>query len=212
MNNINTYKKTAINSLKGNWSEAILVCFIVLIIDAFLTATKVGALVTVLIMGPLEVALISYFIKLINNKNPKVRNMFDDFFPNLFTNFFTSLLLSLYVVLWALLFVIPGIIKSFSYAMTMFIKAKKPDMDANKAITLSRNMMNGNKWKLFCLSLSFMGWILLSIITLGVGFVFLTPYMNATKIAFFEDIYNNYISNNSKDVHIEVEKPDDNYN
>ena len=80
-------------------------------------------------------------------------------------------------------------------------------MTANTAITLSRKMMNGNKWKFFCLSLSFIGWMLLGILTLGIGFLFLNPYMQASKVAFFEDAYNNYVSEHGDEIEIKIEQP-----
>ena len=70
-------------------------------------------------------------------------------------------LTGLYIALWSLLFIIPGIIKSFSYAMAPYILAEHPEMTASEAITESRHMMDGNKWRLFCLDFSFIGWSLL---------------------------------------------------
>ena len=82
---------------------------------------------------------------------------------------------------WSLLFIMPGIIKSCSYAMVPFILADDPSLGAREAITLSRKMMDGNKWRLFVLDLSFFGWMFLSACTFGILDIFyVNPYMHST--------------------------------
>ena len=98
------------------------------------------------------------------------------------------MLVGLYTLLWSLLLIIPGLIKSYSYAMTPYIMAEKPDMSVNDAITKSRQIMNGHKWQLFCLDLSFTGWMLLSMVTLGLGLIYVWPYYNAARAAFYREI------------------------
>ena len=104
------------------------------------------------------------------------------------TGFAQAFLRGLYVFFWSLLFVIPGIVKSFSYAMTPFLLAEYPELTANQAITLSRKIMNGHKLDLFFLGLTFIGWSLLNILTLGIGSLWLNPYMNATWAAFYRQL------------------------
>ena len=123
----------------------------------------------------------------------------------------------LYIVLWSLLLVIPGIVKTYSYAMTPYIMAEHPSLTANEAITESRRIMDGKKWRLFCLDLSFIGWellcslplcagyflilryftgseamaismILLLTIPLSIGFFFVRPYEEAAWATFYRDI------------------------
>lgn len=91
--------------------------------------------------------------------------------------------------LWTLLFVIPGVIKSFSYSQTYFIY--KIDIENGKQqrqltdyITISRRIMDGRKWELFLLELSFIGWHVLGIITLGLAYIYVVPYLNATRVAY----------------------------
>lgn len=104
------------------------------------------------------------------------------------TGFAQAFLRGLYVFFWSLLFVFPGIVKSFSYAMTPFLLAEYPELTANQAITLSRKIMNGHKLDLFFLSLTFIGWSLLNILTLGIGSLWLNPYVNATWAAFYRQL------------------------
>ena len=100
----------------------------------------------------------------------------------------TILLMYVYKSLWALLFIIPGIIKGYAYAMTPFILNDNPDLRANEAIELSMAMMNGHKWDLFCLKLSFIGWVLLCIFTFGIGYLWLIPYRYTSYAVFYEDV------------------------
>lgn len=108
--------------------------------------------------------------------------------------FGTVVLAGIYTLLWSLLFIIPGIIKSFSYALTNFILKDKPELSFNSAIELSMKMMEGNKMRLFLLYLSFIGWSILALLTCGIGFLWLIPYMNASMAAFYEDVRADYAS------------------
>ena len=95
---------------------------------------------------------------------------------------------TIYVLLWSLLFVIPGIIASFSYAMTDYILAENPEMSASEAISRSKEMMEGNRFRLFCLEFSFIGWSILCAFTLGIGNLWLTPYRQAATAAFYREV------------------------
>ena len=93
-----------------------------------------------------------------------------------------------------MLFVIPGIIASYSYSMMHFVMAENPDMRANEAIRESKRLMKGNKWRFFCLQLSFIGWELLSFLTLGLGVFFLLPYIHAANAEFYAELKNKQIA------------------
>ncbi len=99
-------------------------------------------------------------------------------------SFFTGLFISL----WSILFVIPGIIKCYSYAMTSYVIADDPDTGALDAISESRAMMDGHKLDLFVLELSFIPWILFGIVTFGIGFIYVVPYMTTAKANFYNEI------------------------
>ena len=187
------YRKVARENLKNNWGNAIVVCLITLGISTLLGFIPVvGSIASFLLGGPLVVAEIIYFVKLHKKENPTIGTMFTDFGTNLIDNFAAYVLQMIFIALWSFLFFIPGLIKSYSYAMTMYLKSKNPKFGANEAITLSRKMMDGKKWKLFCLHLSFIGWMFVCVFTLGIGFIFLLPYMQASTIAFYEDAYTEY--------------------
>ena len=103
----------------------------------------------------------------------------------------TALLQAVYTFLWSLLLVIPGIVKSYSYAMTNYILLDEPELRYDAAIEKSMKLMAGNKMKLFLLDLSFIGWALLCVLTFGIGVFWLKPYVSTAHAAFYEDIKNN---------------------
>ena len=94
----------------------------------------------------------------------------------------------LYTLLWTLLLVIPGIIKGYAYSMTPYVMNDHPELDAEDCIHESRMIMRGHKWKLFCLDLSFIGWAILCLFTLGIGFLWLQPYMESSHAKFYEEL------------------------
>lgn len=100
----------------------------------------------------------------------------------------TSLLTGLYIFLWSLLLIIPGIIASYSYAMTGYILAEHPEMTAGEVIAASKELMYGNRWRLFCLHISFIGWAILCALTFGIGNLWLNPYRNVSEAAFYREI------------------------
>lgn len=118
---------------------------------------------------------------------PQLVSLFS-YFPNWKNAALTRLLQTLYIFLWSLLLVIPGIIAAYSYAMTSYILAENPELPPGEALRQSKEMMSGNRFRLFCLQFSFLGWDILSSLTLGIGSLWLTPYKQAATAAFFRDI------------------------
>lgn len=118
---------------------------------------------------------------------PKIETLFSRF--SYFGNAFAlRLLMFVKTLLWSLLFVIPGIIAAYRYSMAPYIMAENPDMSASSAIEESKYLMSGNKWRLFCLQLSFIGWNILALLTAGIGGIFLIPYVSAAYTAFYLDL------------------------
>ena len=98
------------------------------------------------------------------------------------------LVMGIFITLWTLLFIIPGIIASYSYAMAPYLMAENPDMGIMEAIRRSKEIMQGNKWRLFCLHFSFIGWAFLCLFTCGIGYLFLSPYQMLAEAAFYREI------------------------
>lgn len=120
-------------------------------------------------------------------KEPDIGTLFG-FFPHWKNAAIAKLLETVYVFLWSLLFIIPGIIASYSYAMIPYIQAEHPELAPSDVLARSKEMMEGNRWRLFCLQFSFIGWGFLSALTLGIGNLWLTPYKQAATAAFYRDV------------------------
>jgi uncharacterized membrane protein len=173
--------------LKGGWLAAVGVTLVYTVITGLSGFTIVGPII---LEGPFLMGLYGYFLRNARNESVKLGDLFDGF--KLFVpSFLLYLLQSIFVALWTCLFIIPGIVKSLSYSMSFFILRDNPGMGALEAITTSRKMMDGYKGKLFSLYLSFIGWILLSVITLGIALLWIVPYMFQALANFYEDIKGN---------------------
>ena len=177
-------KNCAKQSLNGNWGTAILGVVIYMVVTSILSSTGVGAFVT----GLVAVGYISLYLVLMRGGKPSFEGCISAITENIGTKFIATLLVSLYTFLWSLLFIIPGIVKSYSYAMTPYILLDRPELSPTEALKESEKMMNGHKMDLFILDLSFIGWIFLSVLTCGVLILYVEPYMAATKSAFYLEL------------------------
>ncbi|MCR4656268.1 MAG: DUF975 family protein [Lachnospiraceae bacterium] len=149
----------------------------------------IGALVRIFVFNPIEVGCQNFFIKNARTQNAQFGEVGAAFKPAWMNNVKTLFLRDLFLVLWSMLFLIPGLVKSYSYRMVPYILADHPEISGTEAISLSRKMMNGNKMKTFLFDLSFIGWILLSIITLGILAVFYVgPYYNNAAAEIYETL------------------------
>ena len=150
-----------------------------------------GGLLALLLGGPIAVGLNYFFVKNVRGEREElsVTTPFTEAFKNYPRKLGGSLWMGLFVFLWALLFVIPGIIKGISYSMTQYILADCPNVKARDALKLSMRMMNGHKWEYFVMGLSFLGWILLSALTLGILSVFyVDPYMRSSFAEYYLEL------------------------
>lgn len=171
-------------ALEGNWGLAVLVC---LISGLIMGASSFTGLGTIVLIGPVTLGLAFFFLDITRKKPAKIETAFKGF--NYFLNSFVlGLLYSLFIIVWSLLFIIPGIIKAYAYSMCYYIMADNPQIDGNSAIKESIKIMKGNKWRLFCLDFSFIGWILLCVLTFGIGYLWLIPYMQASRVQFYENL------------------------
>ena len=100
---------------------------------------------------------------------------------------------------------IGGVILSYAYRMVPYLLQDYPELTPREALKISREMMRGNKWRLFVLDLSFIGWILLSIITLCIGMLLVTPYMQIASAFFYEDLKAKTIVEENEEEKEEVE-------
>ena len=151
----------------------------------FAAVSVVSILVKIFIANPVEVGGYRFFKENIEEPGAPF-SLIKTGVQNFGHTFATLLLRDLFLILWALLFIIPALIKGYSYCMVPFILAEHPELSATEVITRSRAMMNGHKLRAFVLDLSFIGWILLGVVTLGLGLIFWTePYMYSTRAALY---------------------------
>lgn len=208
---IGDLKGEALDSLEGKWGLAVgatLLISILIMIFSFSIewglSTVIGGketsgsvkmnILTFFVTGPLTLGGYYLALNIFRENESSIGNIFIWFSEGnrFLKSFLLYLLVNLYLFLWMLLFIIPGIIKSFSYSMTYFIINDHPEYSLNEAITESRRMMDGHKMEYFILCLSFIGWFILSCITLGIGFLWLIPYFYTTSAAFYEEIAEEY--------------------
>ena len=189
-------RREAATSLDGKWTTSalfVLVFFIILVVvNCLLSALELisdsmdalGSLLSAFFAVVLEYGAIVAFLHQFRGREIQISNLFDGFKSGPFS---TMILMTVYTYLWALLLVIPGIIKSYSYALTPYL-VNDEGLQNNAAIEKSMAMMQGKKMKLFLLDLSFIGWYILGLIPLGLGTLWVYPYHNSARAAFYEDV------------------------
>ena len=199
MDSITNYKNRALSALENKWGNFVLITFVygfIIGITQVLSGDKdspailhlIGLVLFILAL-PLTWGFQTLFLGAVRGGEATAKDMFEGYNKELFSRVLTTTLLYyVYVFLWSLLLLIPGCIKSYSYAMTPYILKDNPEMKNNAAIEESMRIMNGHKLELFLLDLSFIGWALLSFLTCGIGFLWLAPYMNMARVSFYEDL------------------------
>lgn len=195
-------RQVAWDKLKNNFGEVFIAIFIVSALTSAASSFSFG-IATLLITGPLQVGLCYYLLSVLRGSRPKLEELFNGF-KQFVRNFTAFLLVMLYVFLWSLLFIIPGIIKAYSYKMTFYILADDPNISARDAMALSENIMNGNKMRLFGLQLSFFGWFLLVLITFGLALIWVGPYMQMAETQFYNELVMQLNPNNNQEEEVET--------
>lgn len=197
MESISSYKDRAIASLKDKWMDAAIVALVYFVISegidfavsSFL-ATETGfvfQLIWLLACAPLTWAFGVMFLDFIRGGELKVGKLFDGYKDSLRLSlaFFLYLLV---VLVGVIFFIVPGIIFAMMFAQVPYILRDDENIGVIDALKKSANMMKGHKMQLFLLYLSFIGWAILAILTLGIGYLFLFPYMYTTVAHYYEDL------------------------
>ncbi|MDR0711793.1 MAG: DUF975 family protein [Prevotellaceae bacterium] len=176
-------------SLSGKWGIAVCAALVYMLLvgPSSLIPYYLGTAAIALIAGPFVLGLSMFFLALARGEEVQFEQIFKGF--NYFgTALAAYLLVLVFTLLWMLLLIVPGIIASISYSQIFFILADNPEMGAMEALRRSKKMMYGYKWKYFCLGLRFIGWSLLCILTLGIGFLWLGPYIYTSNAKFYDDL------------------------
>ena len=176
-----------LDELENFFSNPFIVITTVFLVLAF---TALGFLISFafvsFVSGPLDVGQKRYFMEH-RGWNPDFDRIFWAFKGGRYLNIVKiSFLKEIKIALWSLLFVIPGIVKSYEYRMVPYLLSENPQMSSKRAFELSKAMTKGEKWHMFCLDLSFIGWKILGALCCGVGTIFLVPYLEATSAELYQ--------------------------
>ena len=147
----------------------------------------VGLAVSIIVTPAFALSTIRIYLMVVRGGTPEVKNCFDGF-DDFFSAFKVTFLVGIYTFLWSLLFIIPGIVKGYSYSMAMYVLADNKGKSARECIAESKAMMEGHKMELFVLDLSFIGWYLLCSLTCGLAALYVVPLLNATHANVYETI------------------------
>lgn len=147
----------------------------------------IGGLVSLFLSGPFALSSAIFFLAVTRGGQADMGLLWAGF-RNFGTALGAYLLMVLFVFLWTLLLIIPGIIAGLAYSQTFFLLAENKGLGPLEALRKSKQMMDGHKWRLFCLILRFIGWSLLCVLTCGIGFLWLGPYMAASYARFYDDL------------------------
>ncbi len=204
------FKNAALAALKGNWAPAVLATLVVSVIscvasgatslyqlynpDALGTLLGLNGgsfLLSVFVIIPLGVGFSYAFNALYVYSNGDVlSNSFGYGFKIYWRAIGGMILVQIFTCLWMLLLIIPGIIKAYSYSMTPYILIDNPELSVREAIRKSQQMMVGQKFNLFWLQLSFIGWFFLACLTGGIGFLWFVPYYQTSQAVFYQNLRN----------------------
>ena len=146
-----------------------------------------GLIVSIIVTPAFALSMVRVYLMVARGENPEIKDSFSGF-DDFFSAFKVTFLVGIYTFLWGLLFVVPGIVKSYSYSMSMYILADNNGKSARECMRESMEMTEGHKMELFVLDLSFFGWGLLCLLTCGIASLWVVPYMNATKANVYETL------------------------
>jgi len=180
-----TYKDRAVASLAGKWGKAAILTLIYMVLMWVAYVASAG--IVAILLLPLEWGYSLFFLRVARKQSADYGTLFDGF-KDYLRIFLTMLLKCVYTWLWMLLLIVPGIVKSYSYAMTSFVLADDPNIKYDAAIEESMRLMDGHKMELFLIDLSMIGWLILCIFTCGIGYLFLSPYVFTTHAHFYEEL------------------------
>ena len=172
---------------KPEWLIALAIYLVVGFVISASSSLFVGPLI---LTGPLYFGMTKYYSGRANRSiaHDDFGVVLDGFKVDFLGNLITALLQVIFIALWSMLFFIPGIVKTYSYAMTFYVKCDHPEYTATQAITESRKLMDGYKMKLFLLQLSFIGWMIVGSLCFGIGTLWVYTYMQAATAEFYQEL------------------------
>ncbi len=153
-----------------------------------LIVLAIAILLKIFVLNPLQIGCFNFFYKNIKEA-AELKELSVSFAHGFLNKVKTMFFRDLFVALWSLLLIIPGIIKIYEYRMIPYLLAEDPSLSSKEAFVISKRMMTGNKWKAFVFDLSFIGWIFLSGLTLGIlGVFYVNPYIYQAEAMLYDAI------------------------
>ena len=147
----------------------------------------VTALVVAFVSVFLALGMNSYFMKIARGEDPEITELFSK--GNILLKAVVSgLIAGVLILLGTCALIVPGVILIFAFSMINYIYIDNPSVGIIEVLSKSRKMMKGHKWQYFCLEFSFIGWILLTGLTLGILSLWVIPYMGVASLVFYEEI------------------------
>lgn len=170
-----------------SWDYPIYIMIFVIIVSSLLCATMVGNLI---VSGLFSVALARYFLYRVRKEIApnNVTSSLDGIRRNFLGSMLTGILYNIFVAIGSFLLIVPGIIFNLSFSMAYYIINDHPDMSAMEALRESHRLMKGHRTEYFCLQLSFIGWMLVGVLTLGIGTLWVSTYMNTANAVFYDEL------------------------
>jgi uncharacterized membrane protein len=186
--------KEAQESLKGKWGISIAACLIagaitimITILGGYLINEDWGGnFLSLLITPPIAVGLALFFINVHDGNKLEIKTIFNPFKEVWTNSVLAYLMMIVIVIIGTILFIIPGIIATLMFSQIFYIIAEDKEIDPYNALVKSKQMMEGNKWKLFKILLRILLLAIGCILTLGIGFIWLAPYQNAVYAKFYK--------------------------
>lgn len=171
----------------SRWLTMLLVCASIYIASAVGASLLVGSVLVFVISGALEYGIARATVSCARGNYFGVGQLSSGFTEGFVRTLLLYIVRSIFLCLWTLLFIIPGIVKSYSYAMVYYLQQEEggTNKELTDLITESRYMMDGYKWQLFCLDFSFLGWYILGALCLGIGVFFVEPYHKTARANFY---------------------------
>jgi uncharacterized membrane protein len=179
-------------SLQGQWGKNagyLFLLYLVIGVVSFVVnlIPILGPIATTVISGAITLGIYGYYLDVTRGLQPSFSAFFSGF-SQFWRAFVLYLLMAIFTLLWMLLLIVPGIIAAYRYTQSYYILKDNPEIGALEAIRRSKALMVGSKGRLFILQLTFIGWALLGILTLGIGYLWLSPYILTANAHFYEDL------------------------
>lgn len=196
---ISTYKNRALASLKGYWSDAVVITLLYIAISLVVSeglslpfgqsnTAFLGSFASIIILFPIAWALYIWFLSLARGQKDGFGALFNGFRNGMCLKVVATMFVYNLIIAVGLFFlIVPGIYFTCRYAMVPFIMKDNPELSLTETLKLSAEMMEGKKMQYFLLQLSFIGWLFLALLTFGVGMLWLSPYIYTTCAHFYED-------------------------